>query len=234
MAVPPESSDVFMREVDDALRQDELRTLWQRYGRAAIIGLVVLLIALAGVLFWQHRQTTTAEATGEQFDAALDALAASQPDKANSQLADVAKSSSEGYRAMARFTQADLLLQKNDLPGAAAAFKAIAEDASLEQPFRDLALIRQTSAEYDTLQPQAVVTRLNGLANENSAFFGSAGEMVAVAYLKMNRRDEAGRLFAALARGASVPQSIRQRAIQMAGVLGVDAVEVERTGKTNG
>ena len=223
-----------MREVDEALRQDELRTLWQRYGRVAIVALVVVLIALAGLLFWQHRQTTTAEATGEQFDAALDALAASQPDKANAQLTQVVESSSTGYRAMARFTQADLLLQKNDLAGAAGVFKAIAEDTSLEQPFRDLALIRQTSAEYDTLQPQAVVGRLSGLANENSAYFGSAGEMVAVAYLKMNRRDEAGRLFAALARSATVPQSIRQRAIQMAGVLGVDAVEAERTGKTNG
>lgn len=234
MAVPPESSDVFMREVDEALRQDELRTLWQRYGRVAIVGVVVLLVALAGLLYWQHHQATTAEQTGEQFDAALDALAASQPDKASAQLAEVAKSGAQGYRAMARFTQADLLLQKNDLLGAAGVFKEIAGDTSLEQPFRDLALVRQTSAEYDTLQPQQVVSRLSGLATENNAFFGSAGEMVAVAYLKMNRKDEAGRLFAAIARNATVPQSIRQRAIQMAGVLGVDAVELERTGKTNG
>ena len=222
-----------MREVDEALRQDELRTLWQRYGRAAIVGVVVLLIAVAGLLYWQHRQTSAAEATGEQFDAALDSLAASQTDKANGQLAAIADSSAEGYRAMARFTQGDVLLQKNDLPGAAAAFKRIADDTTLEQPFRDLALVRQTSAEYDTLDPQVVVSRLSGMANEGSAFFGSAGEMVAVAYLKMNRRDQAGKMFAAIARSETVPQSIRQRAIQMAGVLGVD-VAVERTDKTNG
>jgi hypothetical protein len=222
-----------MREVDEALRQDELRTLWQRYGRAAIVGLVVLLVAIAGLLYWQHRQASAAEATGERFDAALDALAASQPEKADAELKAIAESGPEGYRAMARFTQADILLQKNDLPGAAALFKQIAEDTSLEQPFRDLAVVRQTSAEYDTLQPQMVVSRLSGLANEGSAFFGSAGEMVAVAYLRMNRRDQAGKMFAAIARSETVPQSIRQRAIQMAGVLGVD-VAVERTDKTNG
>ena len=234
MALTPESSDVFMREVDEALREDELRTLWQRYGRAAIVGLVVLLIAVAGFLYWQHHRTSVAERQGEQLDTVLDALAAGQTAKAEAPLAELAQSDAEGYRAMAKFTQADLLLQKNDLAGAAAIFGQVAKDESLPQPFRDLALVRQTSAEYDTLQPQQVVDRLRGLATEGNAFLGSAGEMVAVAYLRMNQREQAGRLFATMARDVTVPQSIRQRAIQMAGVLGVDAVEAEGNSKTNG
>ena len=228
MAVSPESSDVFMREVDEALRQDELRTLWQRYGRAAIVGLVVLLLGIAGFLYWQHRQQVTAEATGEQLDAALDALSQSRPAEAEAPLAEIAKSSSDGYRAMGKFTQADVLLQKNDLPGAAALFKSIADDGSLPQPFRDLALIRQTSAEYDTLTPQQVIDRLGGFANPGNAFLGSAGEMVAVAHLRLKQNDQAGRLFAALAKEPTVPASIRERAVQMAGALGIDAVQIKQ------
>jgi hypothetical protein len=101
----------------------------------------------------------------------------------------------------------------------------MAQDSSLDQPYRDLALIRQTTLEFEALQPQQVVDRLKPLAVEGAPWFGSAGEMVAIAYMKMRKPDLAGPLFAAMAKDASVPQSIRSRARQMAGLLGIDAVE---------
>src|SRR3546814_4525580 len=75
---------------------------------------------------------------------------------------------------MARYTEADILLQKNDLNGAAAKFGSIAQDQSLAESFRDLALIRQTAAEYDSLKPDVVISRLRGLAVKGGPWFGSA------------------------------------------------------------
>ena len=49
---------------------------------------------------------------------------------------------------------------------------------------------------------------------------GSAGELTAVAYLKMGRRDRAAELFSSLTRDPVVPESIRMRAAQMASMLG--------------
>jgi hypothetical protein len=48
----------------------------------------------------------------------------------------------------------------------------------------------------------------------------------------MNQRQQAGTLFGQIARDTGVPETIRQRAVQMAGVLGVDAVA--STGPTAG
>lgn len=87
-------------------------------------------------------------------------------------------------------------------------------------------------AEYDTMKPEAVVARLGGMAVPGNAYFGSAGEMVAVAYLRMNKRDQAGRLFGQIASDKDVPDTLRQRAVQMAGVLGVDAVGQSEDTKT--
>ena len=75
------------------------------------------------------------------------------------------------------------------------------------------------------LEPQQVVDRLKPLAVEGAPWFGSAGELVAISYMKMRKPDLAGPLFAAMAKDATVPQSIRSRARQMAGLLGIDAVE---------
>src|SRR3546814_19893729 len=88
---------------------------------------------------------------------------------------------------MARFTEADILLQKNDLKGAAAKFASIAQDQSLAESFRDLALIRQTAADYDSLKPDVVISLLRGLAAKRGPSFGSAGVMFALAYLRQGR-----------------------------------------------
>ncbi len=47
--------------------------------------------------------------------------------------------------------------------------------------------------------------------------------MTALALMKQNKNAEAGRLFAAIAADQQVPNSIRSRAVQVAGTLGVDA-----------
>ena len=48
--------------------------------------------------------------------------------------------------------------------------------------------------------------------------------MVAISYIKMGKPELAARIFADIAKDEQVPESIRSRAVQMAGVLGVDAV----------
>ena len=226
MALTPQNNEAFVREVDEELRRDQALHVWRTYGRAIIAGIVLVLAAFAGFLFWQHRQHQDAEREGETLQKAYDDLAAQDTKAAAAPLAQLAASKRDGYRVLAIFSQADVLLQNQDLRGAAAKFAAVAGDASVAQPFRDLALIRQTALEFETLKPQQVVDRLKPLAVEGAPWFGSAGELVAIAYAKMGKTDLAGPMFAALAKDSNVPQSIRSRARQMAGVMGIDAVEI--------
>lgn len=223
MAVTPQSNEAFLREVDEELRRDQLTSVWQRHGRWLVVAIVAALALFAAYLFWQHRREQARGAEGEQLQSAFDALGQKDFGKAGPTLATLAGSGSEGYRALAIFTQGDILLQKNDLKGAAAKFASIAADGSQPQPFRDLALVRQTMAEYDTLKPNVVVERLRPLAVKGNPWLGSAGELVAAAYLRQGRRDLAGRMFGTIASDEGVPATIRQRAVQMASVMGADA-----------
>jgi len=225
VALTPQSNETFLREVDEELRREEATALWRRWGKIIIAAIVIALVALGGWLWWNSHRADVAAEQGVKFNQAMDALAATQPAKAAPLLSELATSGTGGYAALAKFTQADVLLQKDDLKGAAKLFGEVAGDTGNAQPIRDLALVRQTIAEYDTLTPQAVIDRLRPLAVKGGAFYGSAGEMTAVAHLRMGRRDLAGRTFGDIAKDESVPESIRQRAVQMAGVLGVDAVD---------
>ncbi len=231
MALTPQNNDAFLREVDDELRREKVSDIGRRYGLWIIGAVIAALVAFGAWTFWQHRQAQQAGEQGEQLATALDDIAAGRAAQADAAVAKLTTSDLDAVRATALLTQADMLLSRKDLKGAAAAFAKVAADESLAQPFRDLALVRQTSVEYDSLQPQQVIDRLRGLADKGSPWLGSAGEMVAVAYIRQNKLPEAGRLYGLIAQTESVPQSLRGRAVQMAGSLGVDAVD--QSGPTN-
>ncbi|MEQ6331996.1 tetratricopeptide repeat protein [Sphingobium sp. MK2] len=225
MALTPQNSEAFMREVDEAVRQDQLTSFWQRYGRVLLVVLVLGLAAFGGWLYWQQHQQSQSQAVSEEMDAVLaTAAGGSEPDA--KQLDALTKADQPGYRASAQLLKAGIAARKGDNKNAIALYAAMAADTALDQPYRDLALIRQTALEFEALKPQQVVDRLKPLAVEGAPWFGSAGELVAIAYAKMGKTDLAGPMFAALAKDSNVPQSIRSRARQMAGVMGIDAVEI--------
>src|SRR5687768_649125 len=103
-------------------------------------------------------------------------------------------------------------------------YAAVAADDDVAAPFRQLAAIRQLMLQYDSLPYATLVTRLQPYAQAGNPWFGTAGEMLAVAHMRAGKPELAGPLFAAIAKETSVPTSIRSRAAQMASMLGVNAL----------
>lgn len=228
MALTPAQNDALLQEVDDAVRQDDLVNFGKRYG-LLVASLIVLGLAIfGGWLLWQNRQQTAAEESGEAYAKAMASAASGKADDAA--LATVANTAKGGYRAGALLAQAGIKSDKDDVKGAIAGFKAIAADTSLAKPYRDLATIRQTALEFDALPPQAVIDRLKPLAEKGNPWFGSAGEMTALSYMKLGKRDLAGALFAEIAKTEGVSRTLQTRAVQMASLLGVDAEIAPKSG----
>lgn len=217
--------DVFLREVDDALRQDEMLGLAKRYG--LIIGAAVTagLLGLAGYLYWDHSTDQAAAERSELTTLALDKLGAGGAalDGAAQDLAPLATDGPAGSKANAAMLRAAIAQQQGKADEAARAFAAIAADTGAPQPFRDLATIREVTLRFDSLPPQQVVDRLKPLAVPGNPWFGSAGELVGLAYLKQGKPQLAGPLFAAIAKDKDVPDSLRSRVRELAAQLGVDA-----------
>lgn len=224
LAIKPNESDTFLREVDEELRKERLNTFVARYGWWILAAIVLVLAAIGGYLWWQHRQQVEAGRQGAALLEALDRLESGNRAAAAPKVAELAQSDVEGYRAAGLFARGTAEAEAGNAAAAAATFKSIADNEDFAEPYRQAALVRQTMLEFDRLQPQVVIQRLGPLARPGQAWFGTAGEMVAVAHLKMGRADRAGPLFAQIGRDETVPSSIRTRAIQMAGSLGVNAM----------
>jgi hypothetical protein len=224
LALKPEDGETFLREVDEELRRDQMNNFVRRYGWAIAAAFLLVLGGVGGWIWWQGHQRDVVAGQGETLTAALDSLEAGNRNAAAPKIAELENSNVPGYRAAALFARANSQTAAGNAPAAIAILRVIAADEGLDETYRQAAIVRQTQLEFDTLPPQQVVQRLRPLARPGSAWLGSAGEMLGVAYLKLHRPDLAGPVFGAIGRDENVPDSIRTRAVQMAGSLGVNAV----------
>ena len=242
MALPPNSPDnaqernrkkaeaeqeTFLREVDDALRQDQFEGFFRRYGKPVIGVVVAGLVGLAGYLFWHEHQKSLADERSEQFVVALDELEAGNRQAAYDKLQPVIEQEGTASATAAALLRAGVAIELNKTGEAEGIYEAVAADDDAPQPMRDLAQVRYVALKYDQLKPQDVVDRLKPLAVPGNAWFGVAGEMVGMAYLEQGKEELAGPLFAQIARNKDLPTSLRGRTRQLAGLLGVDALDAE-------
>ncbi|MEO8175648.1 MAG: tetratricopeptide repeat protein [Sphingomicrobium sp.] len=223
MALPPDTGETFLREVDENLRRDQMSGLARKYGGWVVGAVVLLVVAAGGWLYWLDQQRKSAATDSETLSQIYTEIGTGKIDKVGPQLDSLATDGTDAVRATALFTSAAVAIEKNDRPTAIAKFHEVANNKDLAQPYRDLGLIRATSLEFDTIKPEQVIERMAPLTKPGSPWFGSAGELTAMAMLKQGKKNEAGRLFAAIAADRQVPDTIRARAVQIAGSLGVDA-----------
>ena len=194
MALRPTNDAALLQEVDEAVRRTgSIRSCnamaggsWRVLPRCWRLGAI-----FTGVI----TQETVRGERAEELVAAFEKLAGSQPAAANGELQKLAAGSEPAYRAVAVMQQANIKAQNGDLKGAAALMAGIVADKKIDQALRDLALIRQTAFEYDSLKPEAVIARMKPLVDARdpaSSWFASAAELSAAHY-QLGQYDQAGR-----------------------------------------
>ena len=223
MALPTDPAETFVREVDENLRRDQLRESAERYGKWIVAAVILFLAAVGGYIYWQHRQNEQAVADSEAMSAALDKVGSGNVKGAEADMIPLSESSNDVTRSTAMLARAAFAIQRNDRKAATELFNKVAADEDAPQPLRDLATVRATMTSFDSMKPDEVITRLKPLVEPGKPFFGTAGELTAMAMLAKGDRAGAGQLFARIAADRQVPESIRSRAVQVAGSLGVDA-----------
>ncbi|WP_298302360.1 tetratricopeptide repeat protein [uncultured Erythrobacter sp.] len=222
---PSREDEILMREIDEAVRQDDTVQFFQKYGVALGSGVALILAGMFGYWWWDSTSEAALEAESEVFVSALDSVEATDFAGAEEKVAELVDEGSIGARTVSRFLQAGAALEQGESDRAVELYAAVAADTDAPQALRDLALIREVSTNFDDREPQDVISKLEGLAVPGNAYFGSAGELVAIAHLEAGNREEAGALFSAISQDEAMPDTLRNRTRQMAGLLGVDAIE---------
>lgn len=213
-------SEEFVREVDEELRREQLAILWRRYGAWIVALAVLVVLATAGKVGWDHWQRQRLEAEAARFAAAEEALAADRHAEAAQAFAAIAADSVPGLAALARLKEAEARLAAQDPQGAAAALEALAESGIDDPILRDLGAVLAAAREIDAGDPAALKARLDPLVNGESPWRHQAQELLAVLAIRTGDLEEARRLLRGLAEAAGVSPSQQSRARELLDAIG--------------
>ena len=153
--------DTFLREVDEAVRHDQYKQLWDRYGVYAL-GVAVLVVAgVAGYKGWNYWQEKRAQDAGSQFSQALEE--STDAAKAREILTDLAQSGPEGYRVLARFQLAAAEAKAGETDKAVADYDALAVDPSVDPILQGHATLQAAALRLDKADYAEMERRLKPL-----------------------------------------------------------------------
>lgn len=206
-----DNNDLFVREVDDELRQDKLKSVWRRFGTFLIssaVGTVLIVAAWTGYNTWAESR---ANASGDRFLAALDAARAGNADEALQGLTALEADGTGAYPLLARFRAATLTAAK-DPKAAVAAFDAVAADSAVAAPLRDIAKLRAAYLLVDHGTYAEVATRAEPLSADGNPMRYSALEALGLSAYKAGDSANAQKLFETIVADNAAPQSLSNRA----------------------
>ena len=109
-----DDNSTFIREVNDDLRSDFMKSLWRRF-RFVILALAIGIVAVtAGLRGWQYWKETTAAKSGDVFLAALEKARTGDTDAALAEFQDLEKTGYGSYPVLARMRAATVMADKGD------------------------------------------------------------------------------------------------------------------------
>ena len=152
--------DVLLREVDEAVRQDEAAEFAKRHGKTIVGAVIVGLAAFGGWLWWQDHREGQLEKGSENLIQALDKVDAGNAKAANAALDPIAQDGTPAVAASAKILQAGVMIAQGDTARASTLLFKLADDKDVPDVYRNLAAIRGVAASFDTMKPADVITRL--------------------------------------------------------------------------
>ena len=203
-------SDI-LREVDEELRHERYRKLWDRYGLYVVGAAVLLVLAVAGWRGWEWYAARQASESSVRFEAAMQLSREGKRAEAEAAFNTLAKEGTAGYRTLSRF-RAAAEAGKVDAKAGVAAFDAIAADSSLDAAMRDIARVQAAYLLLDTASVAEIKSRMDPLAAPGGAFRHSANEIIGLAHYRAGEYEQAAKIFASIVTDPETPPSLRQRA----------------------
>ena len=213
-------ADIF-HEVDEEVRRDQLKRLWERY---SIVLIAVAVLIVGGIGAWrgyEYFEAKKAAEAGAQFEAAVTLSEQGKQAEAEQAFAKVATDAPQGYRVLARFRAAAALAETKTAE-AVKAYDVIAADGSLGMLWQDLAAVRAGMLLVDSAALADMTQRLTPLTEPTRAFRHTARELLALSAWRAHDLTAAKRYIDMVVGDAESPPGTRTRIDVLAALLAAD------------
>jgi hypothetical protein len=205
-------------EVDEEVRREQLKKLWEKYSIFIIAGAILIIAAVGGWRGYQYLEAKKAAEAGAAFEAAAELSEQGKHAEAEAAFTKLAATAPYGYRTLSRLRAAAEVATR-DPQAAAKLYDDIAADRSLAAPEQDLARIRSAGLLLDTESYNNLLQRLEPATAPGATYRHTARELLALSAWRANDAAATRRWLDVIANDGETPASLRSRAEALQALL---------------
>ena len=214
------SGDEFIREVDEAVRQDRWMRLWQRYGTYFIGAAVAIVLGTGAGVAWRNWQESQRQSEALRYAAAEQLLRQDQASEAAALFRALAEEADSGYGVVARLRAAEAEAAAGESAAAVATLDNLAESDAARPVYRQLGDLLTLQREFDRAEAGTLEERVAGLTAPEAPWRYSALELEALAQLRAGDLEGARRTLDVLLADPRTPANLSRRAAELMASLG--------------
>jgi hypothetical protein len=205
-------------EVDEEVRREQLKKLWDRYSIYIIAAALLIIAAVAGWRGYEYLEAQKAAEAGAAFDTALDLAEQNKHAEAQAAFDKLATTAPAGYRMLARLRAAGEVAASDPQAGAKL-YDELAADRSIGAEQQDLARIRAAGLLLDTDSYPNMLQRLEAATKPDATFRHTARELLALSAWRANDITSARQWLDMIASDGETPAAMRSRAEALQALL---------------
>jgi hypothetical protein len=205
-------------EVDEDVRREQLKRLWDRYSLLIIACALLVVAGVAGWRGYEYVEGKKAAEAGVAFDKAVELSEQNKHAEAEAAFNSLAATAPSGYRLLARM-RAAAEVGSHDAPAAVKLYDDISNDRGVSALDQDLARVRAGQLLVETAPYAEMLTRLQASAEPGATFRHSARELLALSAWHGNDPTSARKWLDLIANDGETPPGLRSRAEALQGLL---------------
>jgi hypothetical protein len=208
----------FFDEVDEEVRREQLKKLWDKYSLFFIAAAILVVAAVGAWRGYQYLEAKKDAVAGDAFNKAIELSEQNKHSEAEAAFAQIVKTAPYGYRMLSRFRVA-AEAAASDPKAAAKMFDDLAADSSVGAEQQALARIRAAGLLLDSASYKDMEQRLEADTGPSATFRHTARELLALSAWRANDTAATQKWLDMIERDNETPPGLRSRAAALQALL---------------
>lgn len=217
---PQNQEDAFILEVNEELKNERIRDIWNRYGLYIIAFVAIALTAAVSFETFKSWHDKKYQKISDVYAVALAMQNQGKYDESLRILKDLERNAGNSiYEQLAILQSANVLAEQDKMTEAADTLQQFIARDDANKSLRDVAIIKLASYQLESKPYAEIETLLTPLIEENGNWTAIAQEMLAMAAIYAKNFEQAKSLYTQITESANVPEGLKARAQDMLLIL---------------